>query len=80
MKLGIVGHGFVGTAVDHGFTRDIQKFIVDPKHNNTNKTQNGSNTVTQKLVMVITERYDVPWQEVAIRMVKLKNNDLNKLA
>ena len=36
MKLGIVGHGFVGTAVDHGFTRDIRKFIVDPKHNSTN--------------------------------------------
>jgi UDPglucose 6-dehydrogenase len=34
MKLGIVGHGFVGTAVDQGFTRDVQKFIVDPKHNN----------------------------------------------
>ena len=39
MKLGIVGHGFVGTAVDHGFTRDIQKFIVDPKHNSTNTTE-----------------------------------------
>ena len=36
MKLGIVGHGFVGTAVNHGFTRDVQKFIVDPKHNSTN--------------------------------------------
>jgi len=36
MKLGIVGHGFVGTAVDHGFTKDLQKFIVDPKHNSTN--------------------------------------------
>ena len=36
MKLGIVGHGFVGTAVDHGFTRDVKKFIVDPKHNSTN--------------------------------------------
>ena len=36
MKLGIVGHGFVGTAVDHGFTRDVNKFIVDPKHNSTN--------------------------------------------
>ena len=39
MKLGIVGHGFVGTAVDHGFTRDVQKFIVDPKHNSTNTIQ-----------------------------------------
>ena len=36
MKLGIVGHGFVGTAVDHGFTRNVDKFIVDPKHNSTN--------------------------------------------
>ena len=34
MKLGIVGHGFVGSAVDQGFTRDCSKFIVDPKHNN----------------------------------------------
>jgi nucleotide sugar dehydrogenase len=36
MKLGIVGHGFVGSAVDQGFTKDIQKFVVDPKHNSTN--------------------------------------------
>ena len=34
MKLGIVGHGFVGSAVDHGFTRNCTKFIVDPKKNN----------------------------------------------
>ena len=34
MKLGIIGHGFVGSAVDQGFTRDCAKFIVDPKHNN----------------------------------------------
>jgi UDPglucose 6-dehydrogenase len=33
MKLGIVGHGFVGKAVDQGFTRDTQKCIVDPKYN-----------------------------------------------
>jgi nucleotide sugar dehydrogenase len=34
MKLGIIGHGFVGSAVDQGFTRGCAKFIVDPKHNN----------------------------------------------
>jgi UDPglucose 6-dehydrogenase len=39
MKLGIIGHGFVGSAVDQGFTRDCAKFIVDPKHNN-NSIQN----------------------------------------
>jgi len=32
MRLGIVGHGFVGSAVNQGFTRNIQKFIVDPKY------------------------------------------------
>ena len=33
MKLGIIGHGFVGSAVDQGFTLDCAKFIVDPKKN-----------------------------------------------
>ena len=32
MKIGIVGHGFVGSAVNQGFTRDAKKFIVDPKY------------------------------------------------
>ena len=38
MKLGIVGHGFVGSAVDHGFTKNCDKFIVDPKLNNNSIT------------------------------------------
>ena len=33
MKIGIVGFGFVGKAVDNGFDRDIEKVIVDPKLN-----------------------------------------------
>ena len=36
MKVGIVGHGFVGGAVDYAFThKDIEKFYVDPKHDTT---------------------------------------------
>ena len=36
LRIGIVGHGFVGGAVDYAFThRDIEKFYVDPKHNTT---------------------------------------------
>lgn len=31
MKIGIVGYGFVGKAVDYGFKRDIEKIIIDPK-------------------------------------------------
>ena len=29
-KIGIIGHGFVGSAVANGFKRDIDKLIVDP--------------------------------------------------
>jgi len=33
-KIGIVGHGFVGQAVDYAFTHPhIEKFYVDPKYN-----------------------------------------------
>lgn len=35
MKIGIVGHGFVGKAVDNGFVCD--RFAVDPKYNTTLK-------------------------------------------
>ena len=31
LKLGIIGHGFVGKATDFGFNKNIEKYIVDPK-------------------------------------------------
>jgi nucleotide sugar dehydrogenase len=35
-KIGIVGHGFVGKAVDYAFIHSmVEKFYVDPKHNTT---------------------------------------------
>lgn len=31
MKIAIIGHGFVGKAVDYGFsTKDVEKYIIDP--------------------------------------------------
>ena len=33
LKLGIVGHGFVGKATDWGFNKNVERFIVDPKLN-----------------------------------------------
>jgi UDPglucose 6-dehydrogenase len=36
IKMGIVGHGFVGKAVDYGFeNRLVEKYFVDPKYNTT---------------------------------------------
>ncbi len=33
MRIGIVGHGFVGQAVDYGFSqRGVEKYIVDPRY------------------------------------------------
>lgn len=33
VRIGIVGHGFVGKAMDWGFNKNVKKFIVDPKIN-----------------------------------------------
>ena len=33
MKLGIIGKGFVGSAVANGFDRDVEQFVVDPDFN-----------------------------------------------
>ena len=33
-KLGIIGKGFVGSAVSNGFDKNVKQFIVDPKVNN----------------------------------------------
>ena len=36
IKLGIVGHGFVGKAVDYAFTHElVDKFLVDPLYDTT---------------------------------------------
>ena len=32
IKLAIIGHGFVGKATDFGFSKNVKKFIVDPKN------------------------------------------------
>lgn len=35
LRLGIIGHGFVGGAIDTGFALNVDKFIVDPKYDTT---------------------------------------------
>lgn len=34
LKLGIIGKGFVGSAVANGFDKDVEQFVVDPTINN----------------------------------------------
>ena len=33
LKITIIGHGFVGKAVDYAFQDDVEKQIIDPKYN-----------------------------------------------
>tara|TARA_B100001057_G_C22834445_1_gene944683 strand:- start:1280 stop:2137 length:858 start_codon:yes stop_codon:yes gene_type:complete len=35
VKLGIIGHGFVGQATDNGFSKIREKYIVDPRYGTT---------------------------------------------
>lgn len=35
LKLGIIGHGFVGKATDWGFNKRVEKYIVDPLYKNS---------------------------------------------
>jgi UDPglucose 6-dehydrogenase len=35
LKLAIIGHGFVGKAMDEGFTKNVDKLIIDPKYGNS---------------------------------------------
>ncbi len=35
LKLGIIGKGFVGGSVAHGFDRNVEQIIVDPQHSET---------------------------------------------
>jgi UDP-N-acetyl-D-mannosaminuronate dehydrogenase len=37
LKVGIVGHGFVGKAVDFGFSVNVDKIIIDPIYNSNIK-------------------------------------------
>jgi UDPglucose 6-dehydrogenase len=55
-KIAIVGHGFVGTAVDHGFPNEkcSAKFIVDPKYPDAPKIKDLPWDLTAAFVCVPT--------------------------
>ena len=76
MKLGIVGHGFVGSAVDQGFTRDCSKFIVDPKHNNNSIQDLIDFAPVATFVCVPTPQAESG--EANTEIIKLVLTDLNK--
>ena len=54
INLGIVGHGFVGGAVDKGFTENVHKIIVDPKYDDKNLGELLENSLAALFVCVPT--------------------------
>ena len=61
MKLGIIGKGFVGSAVAYGFDRDVQQFVVDPLIND--------NTIIDLV------NYDPPLLFICVPTNKLPSHD-----
>ena len=61
MKLGIIGKGFVGSAVANGFDRDVQQFVVDPLIND--------NTIIDLV------NYDPPLLFICVPTNKLPSHD-----
>lgn len=43
LKIGIVGHGFVGKATDWGFDKNVEKILIDPLYGNSIKDLNKFN-------------------------------------
>jgi nucleotide sugar dehydrogenase len=43
LKIGIVGHGFVGKATDWGFNKNVEKFVIDPVYGTSIKDLNKIN-------------------------------------
>jgi UDP-glucose 6-dehydrogenase len=53
-KLGIVGKGFVGSAVSNGFDKNVEQIIVDPVHTETTLEQLVEQSPTLTFICVPT--------------------------
>lgn len=78
MRLGLVGHGFVGSAINQGFTRDIKKFIVDPKYYREN-TIHGLIEWNPDMIFVAVPTPQSDTGEVNTEILSEVIHNLNKL-
>ncbi len=63
-KIGIIGKGFVGSAVSNGFDRNVEQFVVDPKFND--------NTIDN-----LVNDFGPPLTFVCVPTPKADNGDVN---
>ena len=78
MKLGIIGSGFVGSAVSHGFSEDTEQFIVDPKFTDNTIKDLVNNDTDITFVCVPTPQQDTHLDvDTSIARIVLK--ELNEL-
>ena len=62
-KIGIIGHGFVGSAVANGFKRDVNKLIVDP-------------ALTDVTIKVLVDNFDPEGVFVCVPTPETKSGDV----
>ena len=72
LNITIIGHGFVGKAVDYAFQYDVKKQIIDPKYNNDENYSDINSDIT--FVCVPT-----PMSENGTCNTYILENILNKL-
>ena len=81
MKIGIIGHGFVGEALSKGLKNDVEIFKVDPKLKTSIEDLKEFNPETI-FICVPTPMYNDGIQDISIlkQVAKdLKKNNLNSL-
>ena len=77
-KIGIIGHGFVGSAVANGFKRDVNKLIVDPLLTNTT-IDVLVNDFEPDIVFVCVPTPEIAWGDVDVSIVKDILFELNEV-
>jgi len=78
MRIGIIGHGFVGSAVSNGFSVDTEQFIVDPKFTDNTVQELVNSKVEMTFICLPTP--EVPKKlDVDTRIVREVLTELEKL-
>ena len=78
LKLGIIGCGFVGSAVSNGFNKDTDQFVVDPKHNDNTIEQLVSNFDPPLLFICVPTPKQDSHMDVDVSYVRSVLQDLEK--
>ena len=79
LKLGIIGNGFVGSAVANGFDKDVEQFIVDPKFNDNTIEQLVTDFDPPLIFLCLPTPQQESHQDVDVHSVRVVLKELETL-